>query len=271
MEEYLAIHGLLLDRAMEDEDRSGLTDCLEELVCDLQRTPADLSGKMEDLRAARDLAMIAGFQKRARMVYEDYPHRVPEGNVAFQGRGVVYTVITGGYDVLREPEYVDKELDYICFTDNRELHSDIWKIRVIENAENLDNTRLARKHKILCHRFLPEYDYSVYVDGKIQIMGNLKAYIEKYSKGSAMLCFPHHVRQCAYEEAQICIVLGLDDEELIKKQMEGYRQEVRSKSRRDQLSLGYVCWKNDFYYDICDLFIYQNEYICKKRERENAW
>ena len=304
LEEYLSIYGLLIDTAMEEENRAELADCLEDLVSDLQRIPEDISGKMTSLRTARDLAMIGHFKKSAKKAYDDYPYRSLTGESVFHGKGVVYTVITGGYDVLREPEYVNDDYDYICFTDNTELHSNIWEIRYIENPESLDNTRLARKHKILCHHLLPEYDYSIYVDGKIQIIGNWKEYIAKYSKGSAMLCFPHHMRQCVYDEAQICTALNLDNAEIINQQVEGYRQEgypannglldtaclvrshtdeclqrvmeswwkeVKEKSKRDQLSIGYACWKNKFHYDLSDLFIYQNEYVCKRREGEQAW
>ena len=31
---------------------------------------------------------------------------------------VVYTAITGNYDELITPEYINKDWDYICFTDN---------------------------------------------------------------------------------------------------------------------------------------------------------
>ena len=63
-------------------------------------------------------------------------------------RLVIYTAIIGDYDTLKEPEYIDENCDYICFTDNWELTSDIWQIRLVENT-SLDSTRLQRMYKVL--------------------------------------------------------------------------------------------------------------------------
>ena len=196
---------------------------------------------------------------------------------------------------------IDSTLDYICFTDNANLKSDKWKICLVDNEEGLDNVRLARKYKILCHRFLSEYDYSVYVDGKIEIIGDMKEYINKYSMGRSLLCFPHFVRECMYEEARACLQFEKDNADIINRQVKAYKEdgypenngmidsaclvrshqdkelcivmenwwdEVHNGSRRDQLSFGYVCWKQKYTYDLCDLFIYDNDYVCKKRTWE---
>lgn len=243
------------------------------------------------------------FRENAREIYLRYKPAAADNTRAFCGRGVVYTVITGNYDDLNEPEFVNPDFDYICFTDNRKLRSEIWKMRVIDNENHLDMTRLARRYKIMCSEYLPEYDYSIYIDGKIQIRGDLKDYIKKYSAGRPMLCFPHFLRTCAYEEAEACIAVHKDDPGIITAQMEGYREagfpenygmidsaclvrehhnaalnkvledwwhEVREKSKRDQLSIEYACWKNNFQHDLCDLYIYQNRYICKKRKWEKS-
>lgn len=65
------------------------------------------------------------------------------GENAFKGKGVVYAVITVDYDALKAPLFGDEDYDYICYTDNRNMTSDIWSIRYIENTEGLDNTHLA--------------------------------------------------------------------------------------------------------------------------------
>ena len=45
---------------------------------------------------------------------------------------VIYTCITGGYDKLREPETVDVDFDYICFTDAAVSSEEgVWQIRPI--------------------------------------------------------------------------------------------------------------------------------------------
>lgn len=302
--EYIAIYDLLIGDALAERNVNGLTDLVDRLIGDLQGTSSVSSDGMDRLRQVSDPVIVKRYQQKAKAVYERYPFQSLKGEVAFQGKGVIYTVITGDYDVLRDPEYVDPSFDYICFTDNKKLRSEVWNVSYLENFQKMDNARLSRKPKILCHKFLEEYDYSIYVDGKIQIIGNLREYIERYSKGSPMLCFPHFTRECAYEESIACINSNADNSETIKRQMDEYRsegypvnnglidaacmvrrhddeilqkvmecwwEEVRTKSRRDQLSIGYACWKNNFHYDLSDLFIYKNDYICKRRDRERPF
>lgn len=211
----------------------------------------------------------------------------------FVGKGVVYTAITGGYDTLRVPEYVNPELDYICFTDQEQITSDFWSIRRIDNAEGLDPIRLARRHKILCHEYLPEYDYSIWIDGQMNVIGNMLE-LEKYHIASSLLCVPHYERDCAYEEAETCLALGRGKSSEIEKQVQRYRaehypehngmitsgvlfrshhdaqlrqmcetwwKEVKNESTRDQISFGYACWKTGFDYDLCNFSMYDNPYF----------
>jgi hypothetical protein len=69
---------------------------------------------------------------------------------------------------LREPKIIEKNIDYICFTDNKKIKSKKWKlIYVVPNFKsNLEN----RKYKILPHKYLDKYDESLYIDGNIQII-----------------------------------------------------------------------------------------------------
>ncbi|MBQ7067276.1 MAG: DUF616 domain-containing protein [Lachnospiraceae bacterium] len=304
LEEYMNAYALSLSLAVDKKDMEQIGSILGELEIDLHNASIEVLERAERLEKTKDCAVVNLFIKNASDAYNRYSSSSISGENVFEGKGVVYTVITGNYDQLLEPLEVDENLDYVCFTNNTELSSEVWDIRVIENIEELDQVRLARKHKILCYEYLKEYDYSIYVDGKIQVIGNLRKYIEKYSKGSPMLCFPHFVRSCVYEESYACIQYKKDDVTIIQKQMAEYNQEgypinnglidsaclvrqhhdpmlqkvmtcwwneVKYKSRRDQLSIGYACWKNNFSYDLSDLFIYRNEYICKRRDREKPY
>lgn len=208
----------------------------------------------------------------------------------------VYTAITGGYDVLETPSIENRNFDYICFTDNPNLTSDFWEIRLMEDEEELDAIRRARKYKVLPHKYLPEYDYSLWIDGSFDIISNIADYIQDYSQNHKLLAIPHEVRDCIYEEAEVCIKKEKDSPEIINEQMakyeeEGYPQhngliasgilfrdhhdpeviklmemwfdEIRNYSRRDQLSFNYVCWKNNFQYDTSDIFYHRNQYFSR--------
>lgn len=205
---------------------------------------------------------------------------------------IIYTVIIGGYDTLKEPEFIDNNCDYICFTDNHKLTSNTWQIRLIKNT-GLDNTRFQRMYKVLSHRFLSEYEYSIYIDGNVRIIGSFRDFIKKEWKGAPLLGLKHPSRDNIYDEAEACINFNKDDPEIIKNQIERYKnegykaincliasgilfrrhmdkqlikvmedwwEEIRNNSRRDQLSFCYVCWKNHFAYDVSELKCYRSQY-----------
>lgn len=194
---------------------------------------------------------------------------------------VVYTVVTGGYDELTTPEYINVNFDYVAFTDDENLKSDFWDVRLMEDLD-LDLARKSRNYKILPYLYLSEYDYSLYVDANVHIIGDLEDFILKNVKNSPILCITHNKRNCAYKEAKTCIELGKDYEAVISKQVDKYRSEgfpenqgliaggvifrehndyrviklmddwyheIINRSKRDQLSFNYVCWKNGFEYD----------------------
>ena len=202
-----------------------------------------------------------------------------------QDRIAVYTVIIGNYDVLRRPKCVDENCDYYCFTDSDQLTSDFWQIRLLPNPEGLDNARLSRLPKLMPHKFFPEYGASFYLDPNIEIRLSVNEFIAAYSTGKPMLCMKHSARDCIYDEALECIRLEKDKADIIEAQMLRFRDEgfpehygltqnsmlyrahndetvirvmeqwweiVKNGSRRDQLSLSYACWKQQFPYDVAN-------------------
>ncbi len=195
---------------------------------------------------------------------------------------VVYTAIVNNYNPLRNPAHIDPEIDYVCFTDQPKwfalTNNTIWKGRPFPKS-NLDPTRANRQVKLLPHRFFPEYDYSIYVDGSIRIIGDIRALLEKYAYPS-MLSFNHPLRSCIYEEGQVCIEMRKEDPQVITRQLDMYRSEgfpenfglieggvlirrhndptiiklmeewwheLLTQSRRDQLSFPYVAWRSGFW------------------------
>ena len=51
----------------------------------------------------------------------------------------LYTVITclfGYYDTLKEPEEVDPNAEYICFTDRTDIASNVWKLIYVYTSYN---------------------------------------------------------------------------------------------------------------------------------------
>lgn len=194
-------------------------------------------------------------------------------------KNVCYTCITGNYDNLIDPIYISKDWDYICFTNNKKLVSNVWEIKYIPDFLNcLDNYRINRYIKILPHIILNKYRCSLYVDGNILINGDLNVLIKKYNKASIYIK-KHESRNCIYKELSACVTQNKDIFELMINQIntyanEGYPlnyglthnniilryhnndickiimnnwwNEVLLGSFRDQLSLFYVLWKFNY-------------------------
>jgi len=183
---------------------------------------------------------------------------------------VVYTCITNDFDSIKEfPK--QEGVDYICFTD-KPVESKTWEIRQVEPEE--DSRRTARKYKLLTHRFLPNYDYSIWLDGTITPPKDVIKLIDCL-KEADIGTFKHRDRDCLYKEAHICIEFRLDTESLILEQIDRYSREgypennglvetrvlvrkhtpqvekfnelwwkeVKEGSRRDQISFNYCIWK----------------------------
>ena len=200
---------------------------------------------------------------------------------------VVFTCITGHYDTLRkilnQSEESLEKVDFICFTDNEipDASQLGWKILPIpQELDGLSSIKKQRVIKICSHRWLREYDVSIWIDGSFQICGDILGFINQYDLEKCPLYTRiHPTRNCIYKEADACIILGKDRRSTIEKQIsryksEGYPQsiglaetgiilrkhndfkckllcnewvsEVLVGSHRDQLSFNYVCWKQHF-------------------------
>jgi len=154
-------------------------------------------------------------------------------------KGVVYTAIFGDYEPLLNPKFLNENLDYICFTDNPNLKSDIWKVILIDDVignytfvdnsnnkisfEDLDYTRKARTIKILPHIFLKEYDFSFWVDAGFLIVGDVIKYVNRYTQKD-FLAVAHSVRNCLYDEAKEVLRLEMENNDLLLKQTKRYRK-----------------------------------------------
>ncbi|MCE4050847.1 glycosyltransferase domain-containing protein [Bacillus sp. Au-Bac7] len=197
-------------------------------------------------------------------------------------RVVIYTAITKGDDELKEPAIKSNQCDYICFTDDPALISSTWQIRPLPPSD-LDIERQCRQVKIMPHFFLPEYEFSIWVDGSMEITGDIDELIEQYFLlgDRPLYTFKHPLRDCIYEEANECIKQGCDNEEIIRDQLAKYKEEyypkhngliessvilrkthspdvmqlmeqwwklVKNFSRADQLSFNYAAWVSGFFY-----------------------
>jgi hypothetical protein len=151
----------------------------------------------------------------------------------------VYTSIFGTYDELIEEQFKSPNIDYICFTDTDYISS-TWKVKkVIPIYE--DANRNAKKYKILPHRYLKDYDFSIWIDGNIKVIDDVTKLVDI----NPYKVFDHNQnildpRNCIYKEADAIIDLGnqnmqrtpergiknyKDNPNTILKQIEKYKRE----------------------------------------------
>ena len=188
---------------------------------------------------------------------------------------VIYTVRTGEYDDIYQPLVIDKRFDYVLFTDEVQSSTvGIWQVRSIPYA-NKDKTRLSRYPKMHPNELLANYKASLYIDANVQISGQriYDRVVELVDQGIDWAGIKHPYRDCIYDEAYT--IYGLDTEKNIfrwchRLRIENYprhhglyennvifrKHNTRTQhinniwwdlynryTRRDQLTLCYVLWK----------------------------
>ena len=187
----------------------------------------------------------------------------------------VYTAITECYDDLVPVSAEESEgVDYVAFTDSAKSEHG-WRCRTSCSTER-DGPRENRKYKTLSHRWFPTSDWTIYLDGNIQLLISPNELIElclSTNRNASLYLFPHNQRNCLYAEAKFCIHHRRDNPTTIGRQVARYKAEnypagnglywggllIRRKgcekfnslwwteictgSCRDQISLPYVLWK----------------------------
>ena len=195
---------------------------------------------------------------------------------------VIYTCLVGNYDVLRQPLAIDESYDYICFSnDIKEERVGVWQIRPIP-FKHKDKARLSRYVKILPHRALEDYEWSLWMDANIQITKKEFYSIvdSKIAEGGKVYQVTHCLPpcDCTYEEIKFAYLGGrsglyktflqywhlkrkgfpthwglfennfilrkhLDPQ--VRKISEEWWAEFMKYTKRDQFNLMYVYWKNN--------------------------
>ena len=76
---------------------------------------------------------------------------------------IIYTVITGNYDTIKQPLVVEEGVEYVLFTNNPKIiEAGVWKVVQILSeqwqgrTERENNILLSRKVKMLAHKYLPD-------------------------------------------------------------------------------------------------------------------
>lgn len=114
---------------------------------------------------------------------------------------IVYTSVFGNYDNVVKPK-LPNGWDWKCFSEENNLP--LYE----------DNMRNAKRFKILPHRFLSEYEISIYIDGNYIIRRDVGELVEKYLNNINAVFHNHNSqpaydkRNCIYDEANTILMFG---------------------------------------------------------------
>lgn len=197
----------------------------------------------------------------------------------------IYTCITGNYDKIEEPLIIESACDYFLFTNNDNLKSNLWNIKDIpEDIKKLENNvKINRYIKMHPKELFPDYDYSIYIDGNVEIISTISQLIKNINNKTGLAIHRHCERKCIYDEIKACRAYNKGKYSNLKKQAKRYKKEgfpqnygmlecnmlisdlqndiltkifnkwweeyLKSESMRDQIALPYVLWKNNLNID----------------------
>lgn len=142
--------------------------------------------------------------------------KVEDDSVAKE-KVIVYTCNFGNYEAIKEPVCADPSVEYILFTDNKNITSNIWKVIIID--EQLpDPRRSSRLAKILPHKYLPPHDISVYIDSSLEIKTkDIRKMVSDCMDGKEIALYKHYMRDCVYDE--IDFVMNSTDRVVANKEL----------------------------------------------------
>ena len=122
---------------------------------------------------------------------------------------VIYTVLVGDYDEIRDPLVINDRFDYILFTDKLSpAQYNIWQ-KVEIPITGINN--MLRSRYVKCHptKVLGDYEASLYIDANIQIAtpNVYERFFELLENGTEWAGIKHPDQGCVYEE--ICAIVDL--------------------------------------------------------------
>lgn len=147
----------------------------------------------------------------------------------------IYTVLTGAKEALGSPlaeldpaaPPSDLDIEWVCFTDDAQLKSDFWQMRLLD--EPLPPERLSRRPKMLPHEYLADTAWSLYIDNIVRFRrlpskADLQLGADGVDGGQQLWAFKHATRQEPVSEAEAIVQLGYERVGSLVRQLDHYRR-----------------------------------------------
>lgn len=220
----------------------------------------------------------------------NYPYSSDRDYLRESRKTVVYTCVTGNYDNVKDPIYIPDKVDFILFTEKYnlpDLRKNLkgWQVKELPiMPQYVDSPALENRYlKLHPHEYFSKYDYSIYIDGNVRVVGDICSLLCNTKNDTGLAFHRHRQRKSVYYEAEVCKLLGKGNKQYIDIQMNKYKNAgfpenfglyeatviatdlsnpnaeklynlwwnelIETNSGRDQLSLPYVVWKSGFDYE----------------------
>ena len=193
----------------------------------------------------------------------------------------VFSCVIGRYDSFIEPVYCEPGVDYFMFTDQELPACSAWKkvdVTLGDDYKQLSPLMLNRKIKMLQSEMLLQYDYTVYVDGNIELVAGISPIIEQM-KNRGIGVHYHRSRDCIVDEVvavkhfkkyqgtgidkqiieymrdgyprhnglfENSVIVRDNRDTAVRRLMQDWWEEYNRFPTRDQISFPYVIWKTNF-------------------------
>lgn len=151
-------------------------------------------------------------------------------------KSCIYTCLSGNYDGITQPPR-DERFDYFVFSDTIEKDRvGVWKVIKIPSSINKSVT--SRLPKILPHKYLRDYEYSLYIDSNLEIADRsfYDLIIKKMNLNILFSLIKHPYRTKTLDELKQCFIEG-------KVSLAEYRKEKDVCKRNDMTGDG-VLYEN---------------------------
>ena len=143
---------------------------------------------------------------------------------------IIYTVITGNYDTIKQPLVVDVGVEYVLFTNNPNIHNaGVWRVVQIPSdewqgrTERENNILLSRKVKMLPNVYLPvDAEWSIYIDADMLIKGPLMQLLKDLREKTLFAACRHSYCGSVREEIEDLVAKGMVDATQIENQWQRY-------------------------------------------------
>ena len=151
-------------------------------------------------------------KKINKIYYNPDNFKYTENNVDYKRAKIaVYTCIIGNYDNIQIPLIKFENVDYFILTDDigkYEKYRDYYNIVEIPK-KILEKNRIEANRYVKFHpsEFFKEHDFSIYLDGNVRIISDIRTFVKRCSDKTGIAMHTHRERNDIYDEAQVCKLL----------------------------------------------------------------